>query len=85
MKIVSLLISVLPQRVAALRQRMAAVPGVRVHGEPVDSKLVVTIEDHPGRDVMPTVLEVQGLPGVLATTLTYEYSDDEPDPLERRQ
>lgn len=85
MKIVSLLISVHPQRVAALRARMAAMPGVRLHGEAIESKLVVTIEDQPGMDLMPTVLAVQGLPGVLATTLTYEYCDEESDSLEKRQ
>lgn len=85
MKIVSLLVSVNPLRSAVVCEAMAALPGVRLHGEAVDSKLVVTVEDSPGRDLMPTVLELQGLPGVLATTLTYEYCDDELDSLEKRK
>lgn len=84
MKIVSLLLSVHRERLSEVRVRLSAMPGVQVHGEAADSKLVVTIEDARGGDLMPQVLAAQGLPGVLATTLTYEYCDDEPIPLEKR-
>lgn len=84
MKIVSLLLSVHPERLSAVRERLAGMRGVQVHGEATDSKLVVTIEDAQDGDLMPQVLAAQGLPGVLATTLTYEYCDDETISLERR-
>lgn len=84
MKIVSLLLSARPERLSALRERLSTMPGVQVHGATADSKLVVTIEDARGGDLMPQVLAAQGLPGVLAATLTYEYSDDETIPLEKR-
>lgn len=77
MKIVSLLLSVRPERLHAVREQLSALPGVQVHGEAADSRLVVSIEDAPGLDLMPQVLVAQGLPGVLSTTLTYEYCDDE--------
>lgn len=84
MKIVSLLLSARPERLSALRERLSTMRGVQVHGATADSKLVVTIEDARGSDLMPQVLAAQGLPGVLAATLTYEYSDDETIPLEKR-
>ncbi len=49
MKIVSLLLSVRPERLHAVREQLSALPGVQVHGEAADSRLVVSIEDgHPG-------------------------------------
>ncbi|HRA77501.1 MAG TPA: chaperone NapD [Burkholderiaceae bacterium] len=84
MKIVSLLLSVHRERLSEVRVRLSAMPGVQVHGEAADSKLVVTIEDARGGDLMPQVLAAQGLPGVLAATLTYEYCDDETISLEKR-
>lgn len=77
MKIVSMLLSVRPERLPSVREQLSAMPGVQVHGAAVDSRLVVSIEDACGDDLMPRVLVVQGLPGVLSTTLTYEYCDDE--------
>lgn len=79
MKIVSLLLSVRPDRIPSVREELAAIPGVQVHGEASTSRLVVTIENDGGGDLMPSVLAAQGLPGVLATTLTYEFSDDDDD------
>ena len=84
MKLVSLLLSIHPDRIGSVREALSAIPGAQAHGEPVDGKLVVTIEDAPGRELMPSILEAQGLPGVLATTLTYEYCDDEQVSQEKR-
>ena len=84
MRLVSLLVSVRPDALERFRRAIATIPGVREHGEAADSKVVVTIEDTEGHELMPSMLAVQGLPGVLATTLTYEYCDDEPDCLEKR-
>lgn len=84
MRLVSLLVSIAPERLAAFCDGLTHVPGARQHGEAAPCKRVITVEDAPGHDLMTSVLAVQGLPGVLATTLTYEYCDDEPDCLERR-
>lgn len=86
MKIVSLLLGVHPDRVDPVREALLALPGVRLHGEAGACRLVVTIEDENGADPMASVLAAQGLPGVLSTTLTYEFCDDDETVLpEKRQ
>ena len=85
MRLASLLLSVLPERRAALCAELAALPGVRVHQELPGSKLVVTVEDGPDHELMDSLLAAQGLPGVVCSTLTYEYCDDDLASLEKRQ
>jgi len=84
MRIASLLLSVLPDRRAALRDELGAIPGVRLHDELPGSKLVVTVEDGPDHELMDSMLVAQGLPGVVCSTLTYEYCDDDLASLEKR-
>ena len=76
MKILSLLLSVLPNRLEHLAAELAVLPGVQVHQTLPGCKLVVTIEDVPGQDLMPTLSAVQTAAGVLCSTLTYEYCDE---------
>ena len=84
MKLASLLLSVRPDRCGALRGELAAIPGVLVHDELAGSKLVVTVEDGPGYELVDSLLAAQSLPGVVCATLTYEYCDDEFASLEKR-
>lgn len=85
MKVVSLLLSVRPECLPEVREQLSAMPGVLVHGEPIDSRLVVTVEDtSSSTGLMQPMLAAQGLSGVLATTLTYEFCDEETIPLEKR-
>ena len=79
MRMVSLLLSVRPERLAELTDALPGIPGVQVHPMPSDCRMVVTIEDVDGQDVMPSISAVHALPGVLSTTLTYEYSDEQPE------
>lgn len=84
MKIASLLLSVRPERRIELCDELGAIAGVQVHRELPGSKLVITVEDAPGHDLMHSILAAQSLPGVLSTTLAYEYCDDDLDSLEKR-
>lgn len=79
MRMVSLLLSVRPERLTALAHELPGIPGVQVHPMPSDCRMVVTIGDVDGQDVMPSISAVHALPGVLSTTLTYEYSDEQPE------
>ena len=76
MKILSLLLSVRPDRLEPLANELAVLPGVEVHQTLPSFKLVVTLEDVPGQDLMPTLSAVQTAAGVLCSTLTYEYCDE---------
>jgi len=76
MKILSLLLSVRPERLDALAAELPALPGVRVHQRLPGSKLVVTLEDTPDSELARTLSTVQTADGVLCATLTYEYCDE---------
>jgi len=84
MRMISLLLSVRPERIASIRAELDAIPGVRAHDALPGSKLVVTVEDVPGHEPMAAMQQAQGLPGVLCATLTYEFSDDPLETLEAR-
>jgi len=84
MKIASLLLSVRPERRDAICAELPAIPGVRLHHELPGSKLVVTVEDGPDHELMDSLLVAQGLPGVVCSTLTFEYCDDDLASLEKR-
>jgi nitrate reductase NapAB chaperone NapD len=84
MKLTSLLLSVRAERCAEVRTALTTIPGVRVHDELDGPKLVVTIEDGPGYELVQSLLAAQSLPGILCSTLTYEYCDDDFASLEKR-
>lgn len=85
MKLASLLLSVRAERCAEVRAALTAIPGVLVHDELAGPKLVVTVEDGPDHELVQSLLAAQSLPGVLCSTLTYEYCDDDFASLEKRQ
>lgn len=85
MKLASLLLSVRAERCAEVRTELTAIPGVQVHDELAGPKLVVTVEDGPDHELVQSLLAAQSLPGILCSTLTYEYCDDDFASLEKRQ
>lgn len=76
MNIAGLVIRARPDLADPVRERLARIPGVEVHGEAVQGRLVVTVEDVPGRSTADTLIEVHQTEGVVAATLAYEYCDD---------
>jgi nitrate reductase NapD len=76
MNIASLVVRTRPDHVDPVRERLERIPGVEIHGEPVQGRLVVTVEDVPGRSTADTLIEVHQTEGVVAATLAYAYCDD---------
>ena len=66
---------------AALRERLAALSGVEIALDPGDGRLILVIEDAPGRAAAASLAEIALWPLVINTSLVYEYSgadiDDE--------
>ncbi len=77
MNIAGVLIHALPSRLCDLRQRLTELTGVDIHGDSVDGRLIVTIEDSPERQAADRLVDLHGLPGVLSATLVYHCFDDE--------
>ena len=81
MRIASLLARVRPEQVEIVRDHLARIPGVSLFGTTPDGgRLIVMVEDGEGYAVSDAILAVSIAPGVLGTTLAYEYSDDATDP-----
>ena len=75
MNIVSLVLRIHPATRADAESALRALPGVECHGMSSDGKLVVTVEEAPGRAVSDTLIAIHGIPQVLAATLAFEHND----------
>jgi len=69
-----------PGSAKAVAAGLEALAGVQVHASERD-RLVVTIEDHPGRSCIETISQLHAIPGVLSASLVYQHSEpDQPEP-----
>lgn len=79
MKIISLILKLLPEHLDGTRCALAGIPGVSVAHQASDEqggRLIVLVEDQPGRSTADTIIQVHLLPHVMSVTLAYEYSDE---------
>ena len=77
MKIASLVMRALPADFPEIKEALARIPGVEIHGSSDESgRIVVTVEDGEGWSVTDSILAVNLAPKVQAVTLAYEYTDD---------
>ena len=75
MSIVSLVLRIRPETRAAAEVALAAFPGVESHHMSSDGRLIVTVEEVPGRSMPETLIAIHRIPEVLAATLAYESSE----------
>jgi len=64
------------ERAPAVAQNLGQLPGVEVHAEQGDGRLVLTVEGETFSAMVNTISEIQNLGGVLSTSIVYHYSDD---------
>jgi len=76
MEISSVIIRALPEKLAAVRAALAVLPGVEVHADAGDGRIVATIEDGEGYTPADVYTELRNIDGVLATSLVYQYNDE---------
>lgn len=58
-------------------------PGVEVHANPGDGRLVITVEGETFSAMSDAITEIQNLGGVLSTSIVYHYSDDHHEDLKQ--
>lgn len=75
MEISSMILRTLPERLAAVRGQVQAIPGVEIHGDTGDGRLVVTVEDGADYKVEDSITRLHEVDGVMAISLVYEYCD----------
>ncbi len=76
MNISSLILRARPESLPEVRNQLAALPGVEVHADHNDGRLVVTVEDTGASSAADTMLAVHTASGVISTTLVYQYTDE---------
>jgi nitrate reductase NapD len=72
-EIASAIVSALPGRREALRERMLALPGVELHAETPDGRFIVTVESTGRSSAGDTLLALHGLQDALAVALVSHY------------
>jgi len=78
MNICSLVVHARPERLGGVQTDLQAMPGVEIHGQSEDGKLVVTVEDEGESLASESVLAIQNISGVINAVLIYHYGGDDP-------
>ena len=73
--ITSLVVHVVPGRVAGVDEELQRLPGAEVHARTGQGKLVVTLEAGSAAAMSERVLQIQRMAGVLSAALVYQCSD----------
>jgi nitrate reductase NapD len=75
-----------PDKSQAVVDHLTTLPGVEVHGQSKEGKLVVTIEELHGEKIaVDTLTTISNVPGVLSTSLIFHHSEDTTPPQEKMQ
>ena len=82
MNIVGVLVYARPQLAARVRSQLAELPGVELHGDSADGRMVVTIEEVEERALGDTILQLNNLTGVLSAAMVYHHCENDTDMIE---
>lgn len=77
MNISGVIVRARPEKLAAVRERLADIAGVEIHAATDDGRLIVTVEEESDRDLADTVLSLHDVPGVLSASMVYHQYLDE--------
>ncbi|MBI5041835.1 MAG: chaperone NapD [Gammaproteobacteria bacterium] len=77
MNISGVIVRARPEKLAAVRARLADIAGVEIHAATEDGRLIVTVEEESDRDLADTVLSLHDVPGVLSASMVYHQYLDE--------
>jgi nitrate reductase NapD len=76
MEISSMILRTRPERLEGVRSQVRAIPGVEIHGDSGDGRLIVTVEDGEDYKVEDSITRLHEVDGVMAISLVYEYCDN---------
>jgi periplasmic nitrate reductase NapD len=75
--ICGVLLHVMPAHIANVRRQIELDPGVEVHAETDDGRLVVTVEKDQQADTGDTLNRFQTMEHVVCASVVYQYFDDD--------
>lgn len=76
MNICGCLVHVARDALPEARAAMEATPGVEVHAQSDDGRLVVVVEDIGETFASDTIMALHQIPGVISLTLNYHHFED---------
>lgn len=76
MDISSVILRARPEKLGGVRKDLLAMPGVEIHADGDDGRLILTIEDGEGYAPPDVFLKLHQLDGVISASLVYQYCDD---------
>ena len=79
MNISSAVVHARPGHAAAVRTRLAQLPGVEVHVETPEGKFIVTLESETDADTVATYERVSTLDGVMSAAMVYHHCESNPE------
>lgn len=77
MNISSAIVHIAPARLEEARAQLLAMPGVEIHAQGTEGKLIVVLEDDDIEAAAEKYVALHGIPGVASVAMVYQYSDDE--------
>jgi nitrate reductase NapD len=69
------LVHALPHMTGDIIAAINATDGGEVHGHK-DGRIVITVEDVPGKRASDQIMDLHQIPGVLTVTLTYHHFEE---------
>lgn len=76
MNISGVVVKAYPQQIDSIQIALTAMTGVEVHGNNVDGRIVITVEQESANDVSDTLVQIQDVPGVLSAAMVYHQFEE---------
>ncbi len=76
MNISGVLVKAYPENLVTIQKTLATMNGVEVHGNNDDGRIVITVEDVSANNISDTLVEIQGVPGVLSAAMIYHQFEE---------
>jgi nitrate reductase NapD len=76
MNISGVLVKAYPQHITSIETVLNTMPGVEVHGNNDDGRIVITVEDESANNISDTLVQIQDVPGVLSAAMIYHQFED---------
>ena len=76
MNISGVLVKAYPKNLLSIEKVLGTMQGVEVHGNNDDGRIVITVEDDNANNITDTLVEIQGVPGVLSASMIYHQFED---------
>jgi nitrate reductase NapD len=76
MNISGVLVKAYPEHLLSIEKALSRMNGVEVHGNNEDGRMVITVEDNSANNISDTLVQIQGVPGVLSAAMIYHQFEE---------